>query len=146
MNRIALILLVALTVGCATTRPEEVDGMGLEQQLNAYIDEYYDEVVDLCIEMHGKASLGQTGIDCAVRGNAMHVSFPSILVHNQDAIYESTRQLEANWCSAAQSKTGKVAHWVRHFRRDGKTMSRPCFKGEQLRRLMEATKHYGQAP
>ncbi len=140
MNRIAVILLLALSVGCATSRPEVVDGQSLDQQLNAYIDEFYDEVVDQCFEIHGKRSLGRSNIDCAVRGSEMHLSFPTIEYHNSEKIYMNTRRLEANWCSAAQSKTGKTATWVRHFRKEKRVMSRPCFQGDRLRRLMEATK------
>ena len=146
MNRIVVILLLALSVGCATTRSETVNGRSLDQQLDYYIDEFYDQVVDQCFEIHGKAVSGQSGIDCSVRGNAMHLSFPSIPIHNLDAVYEGTRSMEANWCSAAQSKTGKVAHWVLHFRKERRAMSKPCFKGEQLRQLLRASKRYSRTP
>jgi len=120
-----------------------VDGHTLDQQLNAYINEYYDDVVSQCIEIHGKANLGKSGIDCAVGGNNMHLSFPSIEVHNREAILQGTLRMEANWCSAAQSKTGKAAHWTLHFRKEKKVHSKPCFKGEELRRLLEATRSRG---
>ena len=54
MNRIVVILLLALSVGCATTRSETVNGRSLDQQLDYYIDEFYDQVVDQCFEIHGK--------------------------------------------------------------------------------------------
>ena len=144
MNRVSLVCLLFLfTIGCATTRDEVVNGQNLDQQLNAYIDDYYNQVVDQCFAIHGKASLGLSSIDCGVRGSEMHLSFPTIEYHNADKIYLSSRRMEANWCSAAQSKTGKRARWARHFRKENRMMSRPCFQGAALRRLLKMTAQNG---
>lgn len=139
MQRIALLILIASFIGCAHgSRPEEVDGMDLEQQMEVYIDSYVNDVLDLCIEMHGKAQAGQSTVDCAFSGDlkAMHLSFPSIVWHNEH-YYPHIARLEHHWCAAAQAKTGEQAHWVRHFRREKRIAPRPCHKGEQLRRLLQ---------
>lgn len=136
MNRIAVILLLALSVGCTTNSREElVDGKTLPQQLDAYILQYYEDTINVCTEIHGKAMMNKSKVDCAVSGNAMHLSFPSVEFHNQPKIFAKIQQLEYNWCAAAQSKTGKVATWARHFRNEKMQAVRPCFKGDKLRAL-----------
>lgn len=140
MKRIALVIAIASLVGCASTgRQEIVDGRDLQQQMEAYIDDYLDQVLNQCVELHGKAGSGESPVDCAfqMHPTAMHLSFPSIPYY--DAHYVSIVRLEHNWCAAAQAKTGKPAAWIRHFRREGRIVSRPCFKGDELRHLLEAT-------
>ena len=127
VKRIApVLLLVLLSVGCATTRPEMVDGKTLEQQLEAYIDDYYNQVVDLCIEMHGKAQMGQSPVDCAVRHTSMHLSFPDKPYHDDPRRFDDIGQLYQHWCAAAGSKFGQRGVWVRHFRRERVTQHIPC--------------------
>lgn len=121
---VPVILMLLLLVGCATTRPETVNGQDLEQQLNTYIDDYYDQVVGLCIELHGKANAGQSPVTCGVRGRAMHVSFPSKAYHDDHV--KEIGQLYNHWCAAYGSKTGTPAMWVRHFRREKMVQSMAC--------------------
>jgi len=136
MNRIIVILLLALSVGCATSGREElVNGQTLPQQLDAYILQYYEDTVSVCTEIHGKAVMNKSKVDCAVSGNTMHLSFPSVEFHNQPEIFTKIMQLEYNWCAAAQSKTGKTATWARHFRNEKMQAVRPCYKGDKLRAL-----------
>jgi hypothetical protein len=137
MKRIALIIAIVSLMGCASTgRQEIVDGMTLPQQMDAYIDDYVDQVLDLCVEMHGKAGTGESPVDCAFQGDlsSMHLSFPSIPYHNDH--YTAIVRMEHHWCAAAQAKTGHSVRWVRHFRREQKLLSRPCHKGEELRQLL----------
>ncbi len=124
-------------VGCANTgRPEVVGGMNLEQQMEAYIDDYLDQVLNQCIELHGMAGSGESPVDCAFQSDlsAMHLSLPSIAYHNDH--YQQIMTLEHHWCASAQSKTGSAARWVRHFRREKRIVSRPCYTGAELRRLL----------
>ncbi len=144
MKHVTLILLVALTTGCATTsttsRPEVVNGMPLKEQLQAYIDEYYDQTVDVCIAIHGSAQMGKSRVDCAVAGNTMFLNFPNIPFHNRDDIYRKAQELEYNWCASAQSKTGKTAKWVRFFRAEQERLERACYQGDKLRTLQSSLK------
>jgi hypothetical protein len=139
-----LVCTIVACMGCASTGREEiVNGMNLEQQMEAYIDDYVDQVLDLCIEMHGMAGSGESPVDCgfSVDLSAMHLSFPSIAYHNDH--YGNIAEMEHHWCAAAQAKVGHSVRWVRHFRREQKLMSRPCYKGEELRRLLEASNDHG---
>jgi len=141
---LTLICTVVACMGCASIGREEiVNGMDLEQQMEAYIDGYVDQVLDLCIEMHGMAGSGESPVDCAfsVDLSAMHLSLPSIAYHNEH--YQQIAELEHHWCAAAQAKTGGNVSWVRHFRREQKLMSRPCYKGEALKKLLEASNDNG---
>jgi hypothetical protein len=133
-----ILMLLMLSVGCATSRPEVVNGLTLPEQLNAYIDDYYDQTVDVCIEIHGNAQLGKSKVDCSIAGNAMLVSFPSVEFHNRDDIYRKAQELEYNWCASAQSKTGERATWVRYFRAERRKMQRPCYQGDELRALQSS--------
>ena len=138
MKRSAFIILVIATlVGCATSREEIVADRTLEQQLEAYIDEYLEQSLDLCIEMHGQAMAGESPVDCAFRGDlsSMHLSLPSVGYHNNHLA--DINRLEYHWCAAAMSKTGQRVIWSRHFRKENSVMSRPCYKGPELRRLIE---------
>lgn len=121
-----VVLLLLLSLGCATTRPEMVDGMGLGEQLNAYIDDYYNQVAGLCIELHGKAQAGQSPVDCAIRDTQMHLSFPSRSYHDDPRFAEDIGRLHQHWCAAAGSKFGRQGIWVRHFRREKVVQSIPC--------------------
>ena len=134
----SVLLLVALSFGCATTsvtRPEIVNGMDLEEQLQAYIDQYYDDTVGVCVRIHGNAQAGRSKVDCAVAGNAMFLNFPSEGFHNRDDVYDKVQEIEYNWCAAAQSKTGRPARWVRFFRREQSRLDRLCYQGDRLRAL-----------
>jgi hypothetical protein len=136
MRCIPMVFLLALLTGCSTTgRPEYVGGETLDAQLDAYIDEYVDQVLDQCIELHGMYNARTSPVDCAFIGDlsAMHVSLPSIEYH--EAHVEDIARMEQNWCSAAGSKTGKTARWVRHFRRDKGVISRPCFAQDVLQKM-----------
>jgi len=138
MKRFALVIAIASLVGCASTgRQEIVNGMNLEQQMEAYIDDYVDQVLDLCIELHGKAGSGESPVDCAYKGDltSMHLSFPSIPYHNEH--FDQIAEMEHHWCASAQAKTGNTVRWVRHFRREGRIVSRPCHKGKELRHLLK---------
>jgi len=135
MRFIPMVLLLA-SLGCATSgRLEHVGGKTLDAQLDAYIDEYVEQVLDQCIELHGMYNARTSPVDCAFVGDlsAMHVSFPSIAYH--EAHVEDIARMEQNWCSAAGSKTGKTARWVRHFRRDKGVISRPCFAEDVLQKM-----------
>jgi hypothetical protein len=141
MKRLALVIAIALLVGCAHDRgrQEIVNGMNLEQQMEAYIDDYVEQVLDLCVEMHGMAGSGESPVDCAFSADlsAMHLSFPSIAYHNEH--YQQIAEMEYHWCAAAQAKSGNSVRWVRHFRREQKLLSRPCYKGENLKQLLKAS-------
>ena len=102
----------------------------------AYIDDYLDQVLNQCIELHGMAGSGESPVDCAFQSDlsAMHLSLPSIAYHNDH--YQQIMTLEHHWCASAQSKTGSAARWVRHFRREKRIVSRPCYTGAELRRLL----------
>ncbi|KKL53377.1 hypothetical protein LCGC14_2276070 [marine sediment metagenome] len=133
---VVFVIFVSCT-GCVSTgRPEVVGGMNLEQQMEAYIDDYLDQVLDKCIQLHGMAGSGESPVDCAFQGDlsAMHLSLPSIAYHNDH--FEQIMLLEHHWCASAQTKTGKPARWVRHFRREKRIVSRPCYTGAELRRLL----------
>lgn len=127
MKRITLaLLLVLLTAGCATTRPEMVDGQSLSQQLEAYIDDYLDQVLDQCIEIHGKAQAGETPVDCAFDPNyrRLHLSFPNqrfLTAHLQDI-----NRLASHWCAASQSKTGKSSEVISTLRREHRSWNTQC--------------------
>jgi len=124
-KRLASVLcLLLLALGCASTRPEQVNGMDLNQQLNAYIDEYYDQVVDMCVDLQGKANSRQSLVGCAIRDNTMHVSFPTRAFHQQHV--EEVARMYNHWCAAYGSKTGKTGAWVRHFRQEKQVESRFC--------------------
>lgn len=125
MHRSVLIcLMLTLTIGCASTRPEQVNGMDLNQQLTAYINDYYDQVVGLCIEMQGKANARQSQVACAIRGRTMHVSFPNKTYHQEHI--EDVAQLYNHWCAAYGSKTGVPGAWVAHFRQENVRDGRVC--------------------
>ncbi len=137
MRRLALIIAIASLMGCASTGHQEtVNGMSLEQQMEAYIENYVEQVLDQCVQLHGMAGSGESPVDCAFQGDlsAMHLSLPSIAYHNEH--FEQIMLLEHHWCASAQTKTGKSARWVLHFRREKRLVSRPCYRGEELRRLL----------
>jgi hypothetical protein len=126
MRRFAFILLMlTFTFGCATKqRPEQVNGMNLDQQLNTYIDDYYAQVVGLCIEIQGKANARKSVVGCAVRERTMHVSFPSKAYHQEHL--EDIAQLYNHWCAAYGSKTGTPGAWMIHFRQEEIRVGRTC--------------------
>jgi hypothetical protein len=124
-----IITIVSISLmGCASLggRPEEVNGLDLNQQLENMIDDYVKQVLDQCIEIHGKYNAGETSVNCAYWGDlsAMHLSLPDVAYHNRH--YQSISQLRHNWCAAAQSKTGKPARWVRHFREENQKIDHSC--------------------
>jgi len=124
---VPVILMLLMLVGCATTsRPEMVDGKTLEQQLDAYIDDYYNQVAGLCTELHGKAVARQSKVDCAISGTQMHVSFPSKAYHDNPRRLDDIAQLYQHWCAASGSKFGKPGTWVRYFRKEKVTQSMTC--------------------
>ncbi len=131
------VIIIVACMGCASVgRPEVVDGMDLEQQMEAYIDDYVDQVLNQCIRLHGMAGSGESPVDCAYKGDlsSMHLSLPSIAYH--DKHLGRITLLEHHWCASAQTKTGNTVRWVRYFRREKRLASRPCYKGEELRRLL----------
>lgn len=130
---LATLTLALLTSGCAGLRHQstEVNGQDLHQQLDAAIDEYLEQVLDQCIEIHGLAQAGKTGVDCSYTGDlrAMHLSLPS---RNHFQLYQAdVTQLSANWCAASQSKTGKQGYFVIHLREEQKAYRHTCYYHDQ---------------
>jgi hypothetical protein len=134
VRKFALAIAIATLFGCATGGRQalEVNGRNLQEQLEDYIDDYSNQVLNQCIEIHGKALASESKVDCSYQGDlsAMHLSFLSVAHHN--AVRLDVQRLEYHWCASAQSKTGKTAHWVRHFRQENAIQSRPCYKGDRL--------------
>lgn len=130
MKRIVLVLSLMVSLGCISTRPELVDGQTLDQQLEAYIDDYVDQVLNLCVELHGKAQSGRSPVDCSFVGDlsAMHLSFPNIVYHNTHLV--EVTQFREHWCAASQSKTGQKSVWVMHFRANQIVRHETCSLGQ----------------
>jgi hypothetical protein len=123
---IPILLTLFLALGCASRQPDLLDDASLEEQLQAYIDDYYDQVVGTCVELHGKAQAGESVVDCGTRGREMHVSFPSKEYHDDERYFTSIGNLYQNWCAAAGAKLGQQGVWVRRFRREGVVQLMHC--------------------
>jgi len=135
MKGITAILIVALlALGCATTRPEEVAGMDLTEQLEAYIDEYLQEVQGLCLVIQEKAKTGQSPMDCAYSENLhrLYLSFPNgdYVSANRDDIL----RLTSHWCAAAQAKIREPSAWVGYLRQEKASQVIACPYGDEVDR------------
>lgn len=125
MYRIILFFALVLVVGCMTPqRQEVVDEMDLEAQLDAYIDDYYNQVADLCIELHAKRVARDSVVDCTIRDHDLGISFPSKVYH--DKHYEEIGDMYKHWCSAYGSKFGEPGFWVRYFRKENIVQRLSC--------------------
>ena len=122
---IVLSLLMTLSLACATS-PPAAPAPDLRKQLDGYIDAYYNKVAGLCTSIHGRMVVGEGTVDCAIRGNEMHMSFPSQAYRNDVDHVAEIRQMFSHWCAAHGAKHGKPGAWVDHSRLSRSTQRTNC--------------------